>query len=295
MFRNKKLLLILAILLVLIVLAVIAAFSLGLFGKRGGYAVTLYRADGGGEIERAGEGSLPAEAETALRSGDVLRTGPDGGLYVRMDGAKYVFADADTSCAFDWTGSSKANDTRLTLDKGTLMVHLMSSLGDSSSFSVSAPDARFSARSGSFRVDAGEGWTSLYVFDGKVETTPAAGGEAQTFKRGQFVRLRGGAIVSVEDEIDYESLSLESLSFLNMAAEKGKILSISTAQLQEVIAHSGGMLLVKFTVDGTVFGTQTVAYGEHAHAPKLMPAPEGDWDFDFSTPVTTDLEILWKG
>ena len=78
MFQNKKLLLVLAILLVLIVLAVIAAFSLGLFGKRGGYAVTLYRAEGGGEIERAGEGTLPAEADTALRSGDVLRAGPDG-------------------------------------------------------------------------------------------------------------------------------------------------------------------------------------------------------------------------
>ena len=247
--------------------------------------------------EREGEGVLPAESgsEKALRSGDVLRTGSDGSLYVRMDGGKYVFVDADTSCSLAWDGTVKGNNTRLTLEKGTLMLHLMSSLSADSSFAVSTPDARLSARSGSFRVDAGEGWTSLYVFDGKAEVAPASGGEAQTFTRGQFVRLRDGAIASVEDEINYESLSLESLSFLNMAAEKGKILSISAEQLQEIIAHNGGMLLVKFTVGGTVFGTQTVAYGEHAHAPKLLPAPEGEWDFDFSTPVTSDIEISWKG
>ncbi len=292
--NNRKLIAIVAVVLVLAVLAVLA-FAFGLFGKRSGYAVTLYRADGQGEIERAGEGALPAAAEMALRSGDVLRTGADGGLYVRMDGGKYLFADADTSCAIEAGGTSKANDTLLTLENGTLMLHLMNALGADSSFAVSTADARFEARAASFRVDAGQSGTSLYVFDGKVTATPAAGGEAQTFTRGQYVKLSGGRIVSVEDEIDYESLSLESLSFLNMAAEKGKILSIPAARLQEIIAHNGGMLLVKFTVGGEVFGTQSVAYGEHAHAPKLLPAPEGEWDFDFSTPVTSDLEIVWRG
>ena len=292
MFRNKRLLLILVLVVVLIAL-IAAAVALGLRRSRAARSLTVYRVEGDCAIERAGEGALQAAENTPLRSGDLLRTGADGGLYARFDGNKYVYAAPDTRCALEAGGSARENDTLLKLENGTLMIHVMSALGVKSSFAVETADARFSVRGTSFRVDAAEDGSELYVFDGKVEVAPQSGGETQTFTRGQHVRLRGGAIAAVEDEIDYASMSLEALSFLNVAAEKGKILSISTAQLQETIAHNGGMLLVKFLVGGDVFGTQTVAYGEHAHAPKLLPAPEGEWRFDFSTPITKDTEIVW--
>lgn len=48
---------------------------------------------------------------------------------------------------------------------------------------------------------------------------------------------------------------------------------------------------VTFTYKGNVFGTQEVVEGELASEPKLMPAPKGQWDFDFSKPITADTEI----
>ena len=48
---------------------------------------------------------------------------------------------------------------------------------------------------------------------------------------------------------------------------------------------------VTFMYNNTVFGTQQVKEGELAVEPKLMPAPKGDWDFDFSKPITEDVEI----
>ena len=292
MFRNRRLIFILVLVVVLIALIAAAIFLAGR-RARAARSLTVYRVEGDCGVERAGEGTILPQEDTALRSGDVLRTGADGGLYVRLDGNKYIFADADTRCTLEAGGNARENDTLLKLESGTLMVHVMNALGAKSSFVVETADASFAVRGTSYRVDAIDGGTVLYVFDGKVEVTPKAGGETQTFTRGQLARLRGGAVVSVEDDIDYDSMSLEALSFLNTAAEKGKILSISTADLQETIAHNGGMLLVKFLVGDEVFGTQTVAYGEHAPAPKLLPAPEGDWNYDFSTPITRDTESVW--
>ncbi len=292
---NRKLLLIVAIVLALAVIAAAVLLLSGRIGKKDARSLTVYRLEGSAEIAREGEGALPAETNMALRSGDRVRTAADSSLYVNMDGSRYVFADSETDFLLETGGNARDNRTVLTLDRGTLMLHVMSALSAKSEFAVKTADARFDVRGTSLRVDVSEGGTSLYVFDGKVAVTPASGGDAQVFTRGQLVRLTGGAITSVADDIDYEKMSLEALSFLNVAAEKGKILSVSAAELQEIIAHNGGLLLVKFTVGGDVFGTQTVAYGEHAHAPKLMPAPEGDWDFDFSTPITKDTAIVWKG
>jgi hypothetical protein len=42
-----------------------------------------------------------------------------------------------------------------------------------------------------------------------------------------------------------------------------------------------------------VFATERVAYGQTAKRPALMPAPKGDWDFDFSSEITEDITIFW--
>lgn len=51
---------------------------------------------------------------------------------------------------------------------------------------------------------------------------------------------------------------------------------------------------VTFAYNGVVFGTQTVAEGQQVNVPKLAPAAEGAWDFDFSQPIMGDVTISWK-
>ena len=48
-----------------------------------------------------------------------------------------------------------------------------------------------------------------------------------------------------------------------------------------------------FKYGDNVFATERVAYGQTAKRPTLMPAPKGDWDFDFSTEITEDITIYW--
>jgi len=45
---------------------------------------------------------------------------------------------------------------------------------------------------------------------------------------------------------------------------------------------------------GNVFATQTVTSGSTAIQPILSPEAAGGWDFDFSTAITADTEIVWK-
>lgn len=51
---------------------------------------------------------------------------------------------------------------------------------------------------------------------------------------------------------------------------------------------------VTFTYEGKVFGTQKIASGNKAQKPKLKPAVEGSWNFDFSTAITKDTIIKFE-
>lgn len=51
---------------------------------------------------------------------------------------------------------------------------------------------------------------------------------------------------------------------------------------------------VTFTYQGAVFGTQTIEAGQNASVPRLSPSQSGEWDYDFSKPVTEDVTISWK-
>ena len=50
---------------------------------------------------------------------------------------------------------------------------------------------------------------------------------------------------------------------------------------------------VTFMYGDIVFGTQTVEVGQKATCPKLAPAPDGGWDFDFETVITEDTVIYF--
>ena len=51
---------------------------------------------------------------------------------------------------------------------------------------------------------------------------------------------------------------------------------------------------VTFLYKGKVFGTQKVENGQKVMRPKLNPAGEGEWDFDFSQAIEEDINIEWK-
>lgn len=57
--------------------------------------------------------------------------------------------------------------------------------------------------------------------------------------------------------------------------------------------HDKPICTVTFVYQGKTFATQTVFRGETVSAPMLMPAPSGQWDFDFGTEIEEDTTINW--
>lgn len=51
---------------------------------------------------------------------------------------------------------------------------------------------------------------------------------------------------------------------------------------------------VTFQYEGAIFATQTVQKNETAVVPKLQPAVSGNWNFDFTSPITQDTVIEWS-
>jgi len=102
-------------------------------------------------------------------------------------------------------------------------------------------------------------------------------------------------VLVILDEIEVSELPVEVLEFLKEIAEGGRELSVSLEEIKTALEDTEKeVFTVTFTYNGTVFGTQNVTEGELATKPKLMPASEGSWDFDFSTPITEDTEIKFK-
>lgn len=64
------------------------------------------------------------------------------------------------------------------------------------------------------------------------------------------------------------------------------------AEEPEVVPE--GWCNVKFVYNGKTFANQQVKEGGKATRPKFKPAPAGDWDFDFSTVVNTDITVTWE-
>lgn len=52
---------------------------------------------------------------------------------------------------------------------------------------------------------------------------------------------------------------------------------------------------VTFMYNGQTFATQSVSAGGCASQPVLSPEAAGSWDFDFSTAITKNISINWKG
>ena len=80
--------------------------------------------------------------------------------------------------------------------------------------------------------------------------------------------------------------------------------STSTASTPASSDNTPASHTVAFTYNGSTFATQTVNSGAAASRPSLQPSASGNWyvtganntltAYDFSTPVTADVTLVWK-
>lgn len=291
----------------IVVVAIIAAVLL--LGKEDGYrTIQVYQVNGEVTLERENIGKMDAYENLNLLSGDALETFVESFSRLKLDDDKYVLVEQDSKIEIYATGDEKGSKTDIRLDKGAVTVEVENKLNEDSSFEVTTPNAVMAIRGTVFRIttdvdEEGEPITRITIFEGAVtvqkkaedgtlsEETPIDSG-----KEAIIYEDNDEEILVILDEIDETLLPKEVLEFLQEEVVRDdheivysdeKIVEL----LEKLDETEKEVYTVTFTYDGKIFGTQEVVDGELASRPKLKPAATGDWNHDFSKPITEDTTI----
>lgn len=312
---NKKLLTILIPVVVIALIGIIAVFFLG--GEEGYRLIQVYEVNGEATIERPEIGNMDAYENLNLVSGDKVTTMLKSYTRLKLDEDKYLLAEEDSIIELVATGDEKNSKTSINLLKGAVTIEVQNKLSEDATFEVTTPNSVMAVRGTVFRVkvdvdEAGKPITKVSVFEGAVgvqkkdENGNITEEEMIPSSKEALIYFDDGEeILVVLDEIDISDIPLETLNFLQEIVEERRELSIPLEELKEAIetakleaeeqddteSEVEEVFTVTFTYKGSVFGTQQVKDGELATKPRLMPAPSGHWDYDFSTPITGDTEI----
>ena len=302
--KNKKLLLI-AIPVAVVVIAALIVGAIFLFGNANDTyrTIKVYRVEGGAEVQKAAGDVLPPYENMLLQNNDSVKTLEDGYLYLKLDEDKYLLAEPGASFSLIATGDAQNSKTRIEIAYGAVTVHVTKALSGDSSFEIGTGNSTMAVRGTSFRVSAttdeqGNTTSTLEVFEGQVSVQPTqpdgSAGQPTDVSAGQAAVVNeNGEVEKTAEGVVLEDLDDNTLEFLKVAIENGKDIGVSAEELDQILANRQKTFTVTFVFEGRVFATERVAYGELATRPTLMPAPQGNWEFDFATPITEDVTINW--
>lgn len=290
--------------------AVLLTLGSGMLGLlRSGYrTVQLYQLDGEAELVRA-DAPMKPYVGMMLQNADRVSTFAESYLYLKMDDDKYLLAEPETRFTLVSEGSRSDARTKIRLDEGTIVNHIVVPLLDQASYEITTPNSTMAIRGTSFRVsvwydETGLSHSRLQVFEGTVEThlvypDGTLSRESRFFTAGQAVTIWGSSATSdydlVEDGIDYYALEIPTLEFLHIGVDGLPGYDISREELDAILALKRTRFAVTFRAGGQVFAKQAVLWNHCAQEPTLKPSASGRWDFDFTAPITEDVEVLWSG
>ena len=299
--KNKKIVFIIIGILLVVCIAIVAVVMLT--KKDDSYRIIkVYEFEGDGVVNRTDLGDIEPYNNMVLESGDNIKLNT-GLMSLKLDDDKYVYVEENTEFLIEATGTKSDSKTTINLKKGAITNEIQNKLSDESSYEINTPNSTMSVRGTTYRVEIyedekGVTYTRVSVFGGKVVTKLVY---ADGTTSDNEVSIEGGKeIIIYEDdtttdylgdvtEIDYSTLPDEVLVIV------GDVLDLDETLNEEgMIRYFKGPYIVSYWYNGTVFGTQEVERGQCAQVPTLMPAPNGSWDFDFTTPITEDTHIEWK-
>lgn len=306
---NKKILI--GIIAAIIVVVVVVVF-LVLRKKEESYRVIkVYDMTGETTVTRGTKGDIDAYINMLLQSGDEVFVSK-GMTTLKLDDDKYVYAEESTRFNLEAAGTKTNSRTTIELKEGAITNDIQNKLSDDSSYEINTENSNMSVRGTVYRVavyvdENGHKLTKLSVFSGAVATKLKDDNGEYT---DEVLVERTKEIIIREDpgdvryetdirDIDYDELPEEVLEILVEKVENENLDIVITAdELREIIdgkkEEAKGPFTVTFLYNDTVFGTQIVEKGECATEPELMPAATGNWLFDFSQPITEDVEIEWR-
>lgn len=299
--KNKKILFIAIPVAVVVIAALIVGAIFLLGGANDTYrTIKVYRIEGNAEVRKAAGDIMTPYENMLLENNDSVKTLENGYLYLKLDEDKYLLAEPNANFSLIATGDAQNSKTRIEIAYGSVIVHVTNALSEDSSFEIGTGNSTMAVRGTSFRVsvtedEQGNVASSVEVFEGEVSVQPnGSTGQPTSVTAGQAAVVdQNGEVEKTAEGVVLEDLDDHALEFLKVAIENGKDVGASADEIDEIIANKQKTFTVTFTFDGKIFATERVAYGELATRPTLMPAPTGDWEFDFTTPITSDMSINW--
>lgn len=310
MDEKKKMNINLKIVIPVIVVVIVGIIVAVLFlGKEEGYrSIQVYQVNGEVTLERENVGVMDAYENLNLISGDALETFVESFSRLKLDDDKYVLVEQDSRIEIFATGDQANSKTDIRLDKGAITVEVENKLNDDSSFEVTTPNSVMAVRGTVFRISAatdenGEPITRITIFEGAVTVQKKA--EDGTLSEESRIESGKEAIIYQEneeevlvilDEIDETVLPKEVLEFLQEEVVRDDHEIIYSDEkivelLEKLEDTDDTIYTVTFMYEGNIFGTQEVKNGDLVSKPKLKPALSGDWNYDFSKPITEDTTI----
>lgn len=308
MVNNKKNIVIIVVVIAIIALAV---SLLVLLGKKDSYRIIkIHEFEGVATVTRPDMGEIEPYNNMLLETGDNVYL-DTGNMTLKMDEDKYAYVEEKTEFSLHAEGTSADSKTTITITKGSITNEIQNSLSSEASYEVNTPNSTMAVRGTVFRVSTyydedGVCYTKVSVFEGEVasrlvysdgkvsdeEVLVPAGKEVIIYADGKTTDY----LTDVTD-IDYSNLPDSVIDLIEdiLGIEIGSSSADeSIAEENQTTEEQISEFVVTFTYNGATFATQQVTEGECATVPFLMPAASGDWDFDFTTPITEDTTILWK-
>lgn len=304
---KKKIACIVGIVGIVILVAVVVI----LFGSKEEVyrVIKIYEIEGNGTITRNGNQELTPYANMQLQSGDVVRL-EDGSMTLKLDDDKYVYVEEQTEFVIVAEGNNEDGKTRIELKSGAITNEIENPLSADSTYEVNTPNSTMAVRGTIFRVEiqydkSGTCYTTISVFDGKVASKlvyvdgTLSDEEVMIEKDKEIIiyqNEQGTDYIGDPEDIDYSRLPESCLEILREAGIDIPKDKMNGKSKDDASKEDGKQraYTITFIYNGSTFGTQMVKAGKCVSEPILRPEEGGSWDYDFTEPVESDLEINWN-
>lgn len=231
-----------------------AVFLIAHFGKsdEAYRSIQIYEVGGTASIERDGIGMMEAVENLYLESGDRITVSVDSFMRLKLDDDKYILVEENSVLSIVAEGTKQDSLTTIKLEQGAVTNEIRNPLSAKSSYEVATPNSVMAVRGTVFRVaisndEKGVLYTTVDTFEGAVgvrrvlpdgsvqeeDAHISGGNEVIIFMDEEITEY-----LSEPQEIRYEELPVQTLSFLKESSDSGReIVGISPDKIEDLIAE----------------------------------------------------------
>ena len=260
-------------------------------------------------VERAGE-TLPAAADMALLSGDVIETPEGGSARILLDEDKFLFLDGATRVRITAEGNAADSRTMIWLEKGSMYTDVRQKLSEASVFEIFSANSAMSIRGTKTLTQViedavtGAVQTSNAVLEGQVKIKAIkvkadgtvvsverdlGAGEGNSFKSNKEELVSQEEMLSIADSgafdsgikveiVDEEEIGIE---FDQMTFESSFLQTIMAILISDIEAETGEEGLTQEQIDSINASLNEVMesleeIAQNSHVWETLDPPQDD-------------------